>query len=54
VSEKRFDPTLKTLVEIGPADWLALVGIDPAPVAVIDADVAAISGSRQGAAGSGC
>src|SRR5438876_10973202 len=39
---KDFDPTLKVLVETSPADWLALVGRPPAPVSVIDADVATV------------
>jgi predicted transposase YdaD len=37
-----FDPTLKTLVETAPADWLPLVGRPPAPVTVLDADIATV------------
>jgi predicted transposase YdaD len=40
--EKLYDPTLKALVETAPADWLALLRLPPAPVSVIDADIAAV------------
>jgi predicted transposase YdaD len=40
--EKLYDPTLKALVETAPADWLALLHLPPAPVTVIDADIAAV------------
>src|SRR5262249_27672179 len=32
----------KTLVETAPADWLPVLDLPPAPVAVIDADIAAV------------
>ncbi len=44
---KPFDPTLKTLVEVGPADWPALIDLPPAPARVIDADVATVSGAAD-------
>jgi hypothetical protein len=37
-----FDPTLKALVETAPEDWLTLLGLPPAPVAVLDADIATV------------
>jgi hypothetical protein len=37
-----FDPTLKALVETAPEDWLTLLGFPPAPVAVLDADIATV------------
>jgi predicted transposase YdaD len=40
--EKLYDPTLKALVERAPADWLPLLQLPPAPVAVVDADVASV------------
>ena len=40
--EKLYDPTLKALVETAPADWLALLRLPPAPVTVVDADIAAV------------
>lgn len=41
---KPFDATLKHLLETYPADWLRLLGIEPAgPVDVIDADLATIA-----------
>ena len=39
---KRYDPTMKVLVETSPADWLPLLRLAPAPVSVIDADISAI------------
>lgn len=42
-----FDPTLKALVELAPADWLVFLGEPPAPVEVIDADVATVSGAAD-------
>jgi hypothetical protein len=40
--EKLYDPTLKTLVETAPADWLPLLRLPSASVSVIDADIAAV------------
>jgi hypothetical protein len=37
-----YDPALKALVETSPADWLALLGLRPGPVTVLDADVATV------------
>ncbi len=42
-----YDPTLKALVETVPEDWLALIGAPPAPVEVLDADVATVSGAAD-------
>lgn len=39
---KPSDPIIKALVETSPADWLPLVGLPPAPVTVIDADIASV------------
>jgi predicted transposase YdaD len=47
MADKPFDPTLKTLVEIGPADWTVFAGEPAAPTRVIDADIAAISGAAD-------
>jgi predicted transposase YdaD len=47
MTNKPFDPTLKDLVETMPADWLALVGVPPTPVEVIDADIATVSGAAD-------
>jgi predicted transposase YdaD len=46
-SDKPYDPTLKDLVETVPEDWLALVDVPPAPVEVIDADIATVSGAAD-------
>src|SRR5262245_29137075 len=40
--DKPYDPTLKALVETSPPDWLPLLDLPPAPVSVIDADIAAV------------
>jgi predicted transposase YdaD len=42
VVDKPYDPTLKTLVETSPPDWLPLLALPPAPVVVIDADIATV------------
>jgi predicted transposase YdaD len=42
-----YDPTIKTLVETTPEEWPALVGQPPAPVDVIDADIATVSGAAD-------
>ena len=41
------DPIIKTLVETTPEDWPTLLGQPPAPVTVIDADIATISGAAD-------
>lgn len=40
---KPFDATTKTLVETHPEDWLALAGLPPQPVLIIDADLATVT-----------
>jgi predicted transposase YdaD len=45
--EKKFDVTLKSLLEDSPADWSALAGVPDAEVTVIDADIATISGAAD-------
>jgi hypothetical protein len=47
VSTKRYDPTLKTLVEAGPGAWPALFGRPTGPTVVIDADIATVSGAAD-------
>jgi predicted transposase YdaD len=43
VADKPFDPTLKAMVEIGPADWVLLAGYAPDPVTILDSDLATVS-----------
>jgi predicted transposase YdaD len=45
--EKKFDVTLKSLLEDSPQDWPALAGVHEPKVAVIDADVSTISGAAD-------
>jgi hypothetical protein len=47
VAASSYDPTLKALVETDPASWPALFGYPPGPTAVIDADVATVSGAAD-------
>lgn len=47
MTAKRFDPTLKSLVETSPADWTVLAGQPRATTAVIDADIATVSGAAD-------
>jgi predicted transposase YdaD len=47
MAKKPFDPTLKTLVEVGPADWTVFAGQPAAPTRIIDADIATISGAAD-------
>ena len=47
MTAKPFDPTVKTLVETSPGDWPVLLGQPAAPTAVIDADVATVSGAAD-------
>src|SRR5436190_22235677 len=44
---KPTDPTIKTLVEITPQDWLRLTRRKLAPIRIIDADVATIRGAAD-------
>jgi hypothetical protein len=44
---KPFDPTLKTLVEVGPADWTVFAGQPAAPTRIIDPDIATVSGAAD-------
>jgi predicted transposase YdaD len=44
---KKFDATLKTLLEESPGDWLCLAGKSPAPVSVIDADVSTVTAATD-------
>jgi len=43
--ERRFDATLKSLLEDAPEDWPRLLGIADSHVRVIDADISTISGA---------
>lgn len=45
--EKKFDVTLKALLEDAPEDWPLLAGVSDARVEVIDADIATISGAAD-------
>jgi predicted transposase YdaD len=45
--DKPFDPTLKTLVEVGPEDWTVFAGQPAAPTRIIDADIATVSGAAD-------
>ncbi len=47
MSDKPLDPTLKSLVEIGPDDWTVLAGEPAAPTRIIDADIATVSGAAN-------
>jgi predicted transposase YdaD len=47
VAASPYDPTLKALVETDPASWPALLGCPAGPTAVIDADVATVSGAAD-------
>lgn len=43
----RFDATLKTLLEAGPADWPRLLGRPAADVEAIDADISTVTGAAD-------
>jgi predicted transposase YdaD len=45
--EKRFDATLKSLLEDDPPDWPRLLGIHDPRVRVIDSDISTISGAAD-------
>jgi predicted transposase YdaD len=47
MATKPFDPTFKALVETAPDDWPVLAGAARAPAAVIDADIATVSGAAD-------
>ena len=47
MTAKLFDPTLKDLVEIEPENWPVLLRQPPGPTAVIDADIATITGAAD-------
>src|SRR5260370_2173602 len=47
MAKNPFDPTLKTLVEVGPADWTVFAGQPAAPTRIIDADIATVSGAAD-------
>src|SRR5262249_28253931 len=47
VTEKRYDPTLKVLVETEPESWPALLGVPTGPTAVIDADLSTVRGAAD-------
>jgi hypothetical protein len=47
VTGKPYDPTLKALVETEPESWPALLGRPVGPTAVIDADIATVSGAAD-------
>ncbi len=40
-----FDPTLKEMVECGPADWPVLTRLPRGPTRIVDADIATVSGA---------
>src|SRR5712692_6503625 len=45
--ERRFDATLKSLLEDAPDDWPRLLGISDPDVRVIDADISTITGAAD-------
>ena len=45
--KKKFDPTFKALVELGPEDWTGLTCGRRAPTTIIDADIATVSGAAD-------
>ncbi|HEY7309741.1 MAG TPA: hypothetical protein VH643_10320 [Gemmataceae bacterium] len=47
MTAKPYDPTLKALVETEPESWPVLFGQPKAPTAVIDADIATVSGAAD-------
>jgi hypothetical protein len=47
MTAKPYDPTLKALVETEPESWPALLGQPREPTAVIDADIATVSGAAD-------
>jgi predicted transposase YdaD len=47
LTTKPYDPTLRALVEIEPESWPALLGRPACPTAVIDADIATVSGAAD-------
>jgi hypothetical protein len=47
VTIKQFDPTMKAMVEIEPESWPAWLGRPTGPTAVIDADIATVSGAAD-------
>jgi hypothetical protein len=47
MAKKRFDPTLKTLIETAPDSWPPFLGFPGAPVTIIDADIATVSGAAD-------
>jgi predicted transposase YdaD len=47
VTAKPYDPTLKALVETEPESWPAWLGGPPGPTALIDADIATVSGAAD-------
>lgn len=47
MTTKPYDPTLKALVETEPESWPALLGCPTGPTAVIDADIATVSGAAD-------
>ncbi len=47
MSAKPYDPTLKALVETEPESWPIFFGQPKAPTAVIDADIATVSGAAD-------
>lgn len=44
---KKYDATLKTLLEEEPQDWPVLAGRPAGPVRVVDADISTISGATD-------
>src|SRR5271155_57083 len=47
MTPKPFDPTVKVLVETEPTSWPVLLGRPTGPTAVIDADIATVSGAAD-------
>jgi len=47
VTAQPYDPTLKALVETDPDSWPGFLGGPTGPTAVIDADIATVSGAAD-------
>src|SRR5438067_1661890 len=47
VAARPYDPTVKALVEADPESWPAFVHRPPGPTAVIDADIATVTGAAD-------
>lgn len=47
MAAKPYDPTLKTLVEVGPNDWPILAQTPPGPATIVDADIGTVSAAAD-------